>query len=60
MCQYVIGSAHTPRYLIGCRKSVTIYFLCKYVRNEIHTCLYTILAINFKDQISIIVFYPVK
>jgi hypothetical protein len=49
MCQYVIGSAHTPHYLIVCRRSVIIYFLCKYVRNKIHTCLYTISAINFKE-----------
>jgi hypothetical protein len=52
MCQNVIGFAHTPRYLIVCRRSV-IYFLFMYVRNKIHTC---ILAINFKDQISIIAF----
>jgi hypothetical protein len=48
MCQYVIGYAHTPRYLILCRQSV-IYFLFMYVRNKTHACLHTILAINFKD-----------
>jgi hypothetical protein len=42
MCKYVIGSAGTPRYLIVCRRSV-IHFLCIYVRNKIHICLYTIL-----------------
>jgi hypothetical protein len=46
MCQNVIGSARTPRYLIVCRRSV-IHFLLIYVRNKIHTCLYTILVIGF-------------
>jgi hypothetical protein len=31
-----------------------------YVRNKIHTCLYTILAINFKIKFQSMVFYPVK
>ena len=53
MYQYVRGSAYTPRHLIVCRRSA-IYFLFMHVRNRIHTCLYTILAINFKDKISII------
>jgi hypothetical protein len=52
MCQYAIDSARVLRYLIICRQSV-IYFLCMYVRNKIHTCLYTILAIIFIDKISI-------
>jgi hypothetical protein len=59
MCQYVIGSARTPCYLVICRRSV-IYFLCMYVRNKIHTFLHTILAIIFYDQISVIGFLSCK
>jgi hypothetical protein len=49
MCQYMIGSVHTHRRLMICRRSV-IYFLHLYVRNKIHTC------IIFYYQISIIDF----
>jgi hypothetical protein len=44
MCQYIIGSVRTPHCLIICRRSV-IYFLSMYVKNKIHTYLYTIFAI---------------
>jgi hypothetical protein len=36
---YLIGPGHTPRYLIGYRRSV-IYFLFMYVKNKIYICLY--------------------
>jgi hypothetical protein len=48
-----------PSLLIVCRRPV-IYFLCIYFRNEIRKCLYTIFAINFSDQISIIGFLSRK
>ena len=59
LCQYVLRSANTPRYLIVCRRSV-MYFLFMYIKNKIHILLYTILAINIKDQISIIGFLSRK
>jgi hypothetical protein len=55
MCQNLIGCVHTSRYLIIC-----IHFLSMYIRNKIHTCLYTILAIVVFDKISIIGFLSRK